>query len=153
MILNQWTSDNCWTFAICWILQHYWVQFDFESVSKIREPLIMKLQNRFISLWLVKHFISLPNTRLVDLWLARWEHLLTGTKRGDFSLFDNVWWVVEFDEWTEHYLIICENLWDKYKLQNSWGESYGDKWYCYMKKSDFSKLFAPRRLVISKKSI
>ena len=146
-ILNQWTSDNCGTFAIMGILQHYWVQFDFESVSKIREPLIMKLQNRFIELWLVKGFISLPNTRLVDLWLKRWEHLLTGTKKGDFSLFDNVWGNVEFDDGSEHYFIIVENCWDRYKLQNSWGEEYGEKGYMYMKKSDFSKLFCPRRLV------
>ncbi len=147
MILNQGNNDNCGTYAIMWILQHYWVHFDFESVSKIREPLIMKLQNRFISLWLVKRFISLPSTRLVDLWLGRWEHLLTGTKRGDFSLFNNVWWLVEFDEWSEHYFIICENCWDRYKLQNSWWESYWEKGYMYMMKSDFSKLFTPRRLV------
>ena len=30
---------------------------------------------------------------------------------------------------------------------DSCGEEYGEKGYMYMKKSDFSKLFCPRRLV------
>ncbi len=143
-ILNQGNNDNCGTYAICWILQHYWVQFDFESVSKIREPLIMKLQNRFIALWLMKYFISLPNTRLVDLWLKRWEYLLTGTKLWNFNNPPNV----TFDWNSEHYFIICENLGDRYKCQNSWGDQWGDKWYFYIKKSDFSRMFTPRRICI-----
>ncbi len=149
MILNQWQQTNCWTYAIMWILMHYWVQFDFDSVSKIREPLIMKLQKRFIDLWLVKKFVPILTARLVDLWLSKWEYLLVWTRRGDFSLINNVDWMVEFDESSEHYFIICENLWDKWKCQNSWGEEWGDKWYFYMRKSDFRYLFAPRRVIIN----
>lgn len=143
-ILNQGDKTNCGTFAIIGILQHYWVQFDFDTVSKIREPLIMKLQNRFISLWLVKYFIPLPNTRLVDLWLKRGEYLITWTKKGDFNNPPNV----TFDWNSEHYFIICENLGDKYKCINSWGDQWGDKWYFYINKSDFSKMFTPRRIII-----
>ncbi len=143
-ILNQGEQTNCGTYAIMWILQHYWVQFDFESVSKIREPLIMKLQKRFIDLWLVKHFIPLPNTRLVDMYLKRGEYLITGTKKWNFNNPPNV----TFDWNSEHYFIICENLVDKYKCVNSWGDKWGDKWYFYINKSDFSKMFTPRRLAL-----
>lgn len=149
-ILNQGDQTNCGTYAIMWILQHYWVPFDFESVSKIREPLIMKLQKRFIDLWLVKMFIPLPHTRLCDIWLKRWERLLTGTNFWDFTLEDNEWWIVEFDWKSQHYFIIVENCWDKYKLQNSWSDSYWEKGYMYMRKSDFKMLFAPRRIICNK---
>ena len=147
-ILNQEDQTNCGTWAIMGILQHYWVQFDFDTVSKIREPLIIKLQNRFIALWLIKYFIPLPNTRLVDLWLARKEYLLTGTNFWDFTLGDNEWWLVELDWKSQHYFIIVENCWDKWKCQNSWGDGYWDKGYMYVKKTDFSKLFTPRRLAL-----
>lgn len=150
VILNQGSSDNCGTYAIMGILQYYWVPFDFELVSKIREPLIMKLQNRFIALWLVKRFITIPNVRLVDLWLKRWEHILTGTKLGDFSLYDNKWGVVEFDEWSEHYFIIVERCWDRYKCQNSWGAEWNWDGYFYINVADFRYLFAPRRVITNK---
>ena len=152
-ILNQWTSDNCWSYAIMWILLHYWVEFDFETVSKIREPLIKKLEKRFIDLGLVEQFIDLHTIKVVDRWLDKWEHLLTGTRFWDFTLQDNEWWLIQMDEDSQHYFILCQNCWDRWKVQNSGWVEWWSNGYGYMKKSDFSKLYSPKRLVIYKNRV
>lgn len=146
-ILNQWSRRNCWVFATMAILQHMWVNFDIARFQDEFAPYINQIEKLFVASGLVKQFIKIPTTRLVDLWLKRGEYLLTGTNLWDFTLEDNVWWLVEFDWKSNHWFIIVENCWDRYKLQNSWGEEYGEKGYMYMMKSDFSKLFCPRRLV------
>lgn len=148
MILNQWTRNNCGVFATMAILIHKWVNFSIAEFQDKKAPYINQIEKLFVASGLVKQFIKIPTTRLVDLWLKRWEYLLTGTNLWDFTLEDNVWWLVEFDWKSQHWFIIVENLWDKYKLQNSWGESYWENGYMYMKKSDFSKLFCPRRVII-----
>lgn len=147
-ILNQGNKRNCGIWAVCAILIHNNVVFDIEKITNNFAPYINQIEKLFVASGLVKQFIKIPTTRLVDLWLKRWEYLLTGTNLWDFTLEDNVWWLVEFDWKSQHWFIIVENLWDKYKLQNSWGESYWENGYMYMKKSDFSKLFCPRRVII-----
>lgn len=151
MIFNQWSRNNCWIWAVCAILQHQWIIFDIERFSELKAPYIPLIEKLFIESGLVSKFIKIPTTRLVDLWLKRWEYLLTGTNLWDFTLEDNTLWIVEFDWNSQHWFVIVWDCWDKYKLQNSWGEEYWEKGYMYMKKSDFSKLFCPRRIIANKK--
>lgn len=150
MILNQWSSPTCGNFALVAILQHMWVQYDWESILYVSAPYIPKLEKLFIEHGLIEKFVWLLTPRLVDIWLKKWEYLLTATFRWDFTLNDNKDWVIEFDEHSQHYFCIVEDCWDKWKCQNSWGKDWNWDWYFYMKKSDFKYLLAPRRVIIKK---
>lgn len=150
MILNQWSRRNCWVYWVMAILQHMWVNFSIAEFQDKKAPYIPLIEKLFMESGLVRKFIKIPTIKLVDLWLNRWEYLLTGTNLWDFTLEDNLWWLVEFDWNSQHWFVICEDLWDKWKCQNSWGYDYWDNGYMYMKKSDFSKLFCPRRIICNK---
>ena len=145
MILNQWSRRNCWVFATCWILQHMWVNFDIARFQDEFAPYINQIEKLFVASGLVKQFIKIPTTRLVDLWLRKGEYLLTWTNLGNFTSSN-----VTFDWKSNHWFVICEDCWDKWKILNSWGDSWWENGYWYIKKSDFSKLFTPRRVIIAR---
>lgn len=147
-ILDQWQNKTCATYAVMWILLHMWKTLDIERLWKIRRPFIGQVEQLFIDEGLIKKFIKIPTPRLVDLWLKRWEYLLTATSRGDFSLQDNKDWLLEFDEKSQHFFIIIEDIWDKWKCQNSWGSAWDWDWCFEMKKSDFKYLLTPRRVIV-----
>lgn len=144
MILNQGSRRNCGIFATMWILQHMWVKFDISMFQDEFAPYINQIEKIFISSGLIYKFIPLNTSTIVDMWLKKWEYLLTSTSRGNFSNPPDV----TFDGKSQHFFIICEDLWDKWKLQNSWGEEYWDHGYMYMMKKDFNKLLRPRRVII-----
>ena len=150
-ILDQWQYKTCANHALCTILQHQWVEYDWSSILYVSAPYIPQLEKLFKERGLIDKFVSLPTPRLVDLWLKKWEYILCATFRWDFTLNDNKDWVIEFDEKSQHYVAIVEDCWDKWKCQNSWGESWGDKWYWYIKKSDFKYLLTPRRVILKTK--
>lgn len=147
MILNQWQRNNCWVWATMWILIHMWVNFDIATFQDENATYINKIENLFVASGLIDKFVTINTPTVVDMWLKKWEFLLTKVSRWNFSNPPNV----TMDWKTEHFFIICEDLWDMWKCQNSWWEEWGDNWYFYIKKSDFKYLFRPRRLV--KKSI
>ncbi len=146
-ILNQWQNPTCGNFAVMAILSNKWIGFDLERLSTIRVPYINQLEKLFIEEGLIKKFIKIPTPKLVDLWLRRWEYILAQTLRWDFSLEDNVWKMLEFDENYQHYFVIIQDCWDKWKCQNSWGKDWNWDWCFYMKKSDFWYLMTPRRVI------
>jgi hypothetical protein len=146
-ILNQWSQKNCGVYALWAILQHKWIIVP-DELFLIDAPYIGKLEKLFKEAGLIKKFLPLRNPKLVDLWLRKWEYLLTSTKRGDFTLQDNIGWLVEFDEKSQHFFVIVEDCWDKWKCQNSWGEWYWDNWYMYMKKNDFRFIQNPCKVNI-----
>ena len=147
-ILNQGNKRNCGIWAVCAILIHNNVVFDIEKITNNFAPYIPLIEKLFIESGLIDKFIKIPTTRLVDLWLRKWEYLLTWTNLGNFTSSN-----VTFDWKSNHWFVICEDCWDRYKIQNSWGIEWGENWYWYIKKSDFSKLFTPRRIVIKKISV
>ncbi len=150
-ILNQWQRKNCGVWATMGILLHKWVVFSIDDYQDKSSPYPAGVENIFIEWWLIEKFLPVKTPALVDYWLRRGEYLLSWTSRWDFSLYDNKWWVIEFDERTRHFFYICENLWDKWKIGNSWWEWWWDKWYWYILKSDFAKLSIPKRIVLKNK--
>ena len=147
-ILNQWSRSNCGVYWVMAILQHMWVNFDIARFSEQKAPYIPLIEKLFIESGLIDKFIKIPTTRLVDLWLKRGEYLLTWTNLGNFTSAN-----VTFDWKSNHWFVICEDCWDRWKILNSWGDSWWENGYWYIKKSDFSKLFTPRRIVIKKISV
>lgn len=147
MILNQWSRKNCWIYATMAILQHKWILFDIARFSELQAPYINIIEKTFKEANLIKRFIPIQIPRLVDYWLSRWEYILTGTPRGDFTLENNDWWLVEFDERSQHWFVIIENCWDTWKCQNSWWPDWNWDGCFHIKKSDFWYLFTPRRIL------
>lgn len=147
-ILNQGNKRNCGIWAVCAILIHNNVVFDIEKITNNFAPYIPLIEKLFIDSGLIDKFIKIPTTRLVDLWLCKWEYLLTWTNLGNFTSSN-----VTFDWKSNHWFVICEDCWDRYKIQNSWGIEWWENGYWYIKKNDFSKLFTPRRIVIKKISV
>lgn len=147
MILNQWSRRNCGVFATLAILQHKWINLSIEEFQDKKAPYIPLIEKLFVESGLVKEFVPLRTITIVDRWIAKWEYILTGSNRWNFSNPPNV----TFDWKSQHWFVIVENLWDTYKCLNSWWEDWWDKWYFYIKKSDFSKLFCPLRIVANKK--
>ena len=142
-ILNQWQNKMCATFAVMGILLKYWIQFDLERLSKIKEPYYNQVEELFKNEGLIKQFIKIPTPKLVDLWLRRWEWLLTSTSKWNFNNPPNVTL-----NWTsQHFFIITEDCWDKWKCLNSWWKEWGEGWFFYINKSDFKYLFTPRRVI------
>lgn len=146
-ILNQWSSNNCANYALIAILQNKWIIVP-DELFLIDAPYIGTLEKLFKEAGLIKKFLPLRNHKLVDLWLRKWEQLLTCTKRGDFTLNDNLGWLLEFDEKSLHFFVIIKDLGDKWLCQNSWG----DKWDwdgCFeMKKSDFRFIQNPCKVIV-----
>lgn len=148
IVLNQWQLKTCATYSVMAILLKNNVKFDLERLKTIRVPYMRQLEELFVKEGLVKKFIKLPTPKLVDLWLRRWEWLVTSTSRWDFTLSDNEGWVVEFDEKSQHFFVITEDVGDKWKCLNSWWEEWGEGWYFYINKSDFKSLFNPCRVIL-----
>jgi hypothetical protein len=97
---------------------------------------------------LVKKMIKLPTPKLVDLWLRRWEWLVTSTSRWDFTLHDNAELnIVEMDENSQHFFVITEDCWSRWKCLNSWWKEWWDNWYFYINKKDYKLLFTPCRVI------
>ena len=142
-VLNQWQRMTCATFAVMGILLKYWIQFDLERLSTIRVPYYNQVENLFKDEGLIKQFIKIPTPKLVDLWLRKWEWLITSTSRWNFTNPPNI----TFNWTSAHFFIICEDLWDRWKCLNSWWKEWGDGWYFYINKSDFKYLFTPRRII------
>ena len=143
-ILNQGNKRNCGIWAVCAILIHNNVVFDIEKITNNFAPYINKIEKLFVASGLIDKFITINTPTVVDMWLKKWEYLLTSTSRGNFSNPPNI----TFDWKTQHFFIICEDLWNRWKCQNSWGKEWGDNWYFYINKSDFNYLMRPRRVII-----
>lgn len=126
----------------------YVSKFRYSEVFRTKSTILPLIEKLFIDSGLIDKFIKIPTTRLVDLWLRKWEYLLTWTNLGNFTS-----WNVTFDWKSNHWFVICEDCWDRWKILNSWGDSWWENGYWYIKKSDFSKLFTPRRIVIYKNKI
>lgn len=142
-VLNQWQRMTCATFAVMWVLLKYWIQFDLERLSSIRVPYYNQVEKLFKDECLIKQFVKIPTPKLVDLWLKKWEWLITSTSRWNFNNPPNI----TFNWTSAHFFIICEDLWDRWKCLNSWWKEWGDEWYFYINKSDFKYLFTPRRVI------
>lgn len=147
-IFNQWQKMTCANYAVIAILDKYWIKCDVERIWSIKAPFIWQLENLFKNEGLIKGFVTCNTSKIVDRWLSKWEYLLTSTARWDFTLFDNNGWLLEFDWKTQHYFVIIEDCWDKYRCQNSWGAEWNWDWTFYMKKSEFNYLMRPRRVII-----
>lgn len=148
-VLNQWINKTCATFSVMGVLLKYWIGFDLERLSLIKVPYYHQVEKLFKEEWLIKQFVKIPTPKLVDLWLRKWEWLITSTSRWDFTLNDNKELnVVEFDENSQHFFIIVEDYGDRWKCLNSWGKEWGEGWFFYINKSDFKYLFTPRRVII-----
>lgn len=143
-ILNQWQNKTCATFAVMGILLNKWIVFDLERISKVKVPYYPQVEKLFKDEGLIKQFVKIPTTRLVDLWLSRWEWLITSTSRWNFNNPP----LVTFDWKSQHFFIIKERVWDKYKCINSWGKEWGEEGCFYINISDFKYLFTPRRVII-----
>lgn len=147
MILDQGQRTNCGIYSCMAILQHMWIVFDVATFSELKAPYIPLIEKVFVDSGLIKQFVKLPTAKLVDLWIKRGEYILTGTPRGDFTLDNNIWWLVEFDENAQHWFVIVEDCGDTWKCQNSWWPLWNWDWCFYIQKSDFTRLFCPRRIV------
>lgn len=146
-ILNQWAYPTCANYAVMGILDRKWIKCDMERLWKIRVPYYHQVEELFRKEGLVKEFITIPTQKQAEIWLRKWEPLLTSTSRWDFTLEDNVLGLVEFDERSQHFFIIIGMDWDLYKCQNSWWEWWGENGYFHIKKSDYKFLFTPRRII------
>lgn len=143
-ILNQEQRMNCGVWATMAILIKYWIQFDLERFKDVKAIYINQIENLFKDSGLIEQFVVINTPTVVDRWLAKWEWLLTKTSKWNFTNPPNV----TFDWKYIHFFIIKEDLWDRWKCQNSWWSEWGDGGCFYIYKSEFSKLFAPRRIVI-----
>lgn len=142
-ILNQWSSNNCANYALIAILQHKWIIVP-DELFLIDAPYIGKLEKLFREAGLIKKFIPVKTTKQVDRFLRLWEKLITCCYTGNFSNPPNI----TFDWKVQHFFVIVEDLWDKYKCQNSEWEDWWDKWYFYINKSYFRFLLTPRRVIV-----
>lgn len=145
-VLNQWQRMTCANFAVMGVLLKYWIQFDLERLSNVKVPYYPQVEKLFKDEGLIKQFVKLPTQRLVDLWLSRWEWLITSTARWNFNNPPNI----TFDWKSQHFFIIVWIIWDKYKCLNSWWKEWGDGGYFYINVADFKYLFTPRRVITNK---
>lgn len=143
IIYNQGKGWTCANYAIMGVLSHKWIQFDPQRYSLVNGFTYPVTEKLFVAGGLMKKSVPLPTPRLVDLWLSKWEWLVTKTSTWNFKNPPNV----TFDGSSLHFFIIKEDLWDKWKCQNSWWNDWGDNWCFYINKSDFKKLFIPRRII------
>ncbi len=147
-ILNQWSRKNCGVFATMGIMQHKWIIFDIARFKDEFAPYINQIEKLFVASGYIDKFITINTATVVDMWLKKWEYLLTSSARGNFSNPPNI----TFDWKTQHFFIICEDLWNRWKCQNSWGKEWGEGGFFYINKSDFNYLMRPRRVIIKDRS-
>lgn len=141
--LDQWQRKTCATYSVMAILIHKWISFDLERLKDVRVPYMRQLEELFVKEGLVKKMIKLPTPKLVDLWLSRWEWLVTSTSRGNFLSTPNV----TFDGNSQHFFVITEDCWDRWKCLNSWWKEWWDNGHFYINKKDYKFLFTPCRVI------
>lgn len=142
-VLNQWQRNNCGVWATMGILIKYWIQFDLATFQDVKAISINVIEKLFKDSGLIDKFIPILTPTIVDMWLKKWEWLLTKTSKWNFNNPPNV----TFDWTSIHFFIICEDCWDKWKCLNSWGKEWGEGGFFYINKSDFKYLFIPRRVI------
>lgn len=148
-IYNQWKNWTCMNYAYILACNKLWIDVDVEKVTKINAFTHPRAERLFQEAWYIKSIVTLPRPWLVDIWLRKWHYIVTWTWQWDFKkaavppYIMGQWWP------SNHAFCIIEDMGDKWKCQNSWGEGWWDKWCFYILKSEFRNFRTPRRLVIT----
>ena len=142
-VLNQWNivggEWECSWFAILWALMRM-KQVDHEKIAReiIEETRNSGSLMRAKAWFMKKGYIK---------WLTRVEYspiilirkpIITSFRGVDWNKTMIAPYRMQFYPWeptSAHYMAIVS----PWKLVNSWGEKFGDKWYCYFEKEDLKR--------------
>lgn len=140
MVYKQQYSWQCGSYASLNALQHSWVKATEQGILSLGTIMwFLAMSNKLRKSWYIKS-LSYPLTqRQANQQLARGVAIIAKLTKNNFksilapNFINDLNWVMG------HFVCIIEDCWDKYKYIDQQGEWFGDKWYAYLLKSDFSK--------------
>lgn len=145
-IYKQTRSWDCSNYSFLIALQKLWVNVDESYMLKDRDITYQAVESDLVADNKIKWLVKLATPTLVDLWLKKWHYILTWTSLLSFDSVRKPPYLQSF-VWTwAHYFCIIDNLWDKWKVQDSQSINFADKWCWYIDKKDFKKLKACWRI-------
>lgn len=147
-VYNQWLNWTCWNYSYILACNRLWINVDIEKVTKINWLTHPRIEKIFIENWYIKWTIQLRTPALVDIWLKKGHFIVIGTSQGDFVKAGTPPYIMG-QNWTfNHFFCIIEDLWDRWKCQNSWWKDWGENGCFYLMKNQFRMMGTPRRLVV-----
>lgn len=88
----------------------------------------------------ISNFLVISTAEWVDFWLKKGHYIAAWTGKMDFDAVRHTPYINPFLWDKGHNFAIIADMWDMWKVQDSQGESFADKWCWYMKKSDFRQI-------------
>jgi len=150
MIYKQKISWPCGNYAYLVALNKLWVNITEEEILKLGNFLTStRALNYLHTLYPKIDLKRMATPKLIDLELSRGWYVVTWSGNMDFNIVRNPPYINSL-QWTKsHFFLIVENLWDKWKIQDSQWDKFADGGYWYLPKTLFKKLITPSRIIIN----
>ena len=134
-------SWDCADYAFLSALRNQWVNVTEDYMKAIEGIWIANVGNHLVNAKIIANFIGISTIQWVDFWLKKWNYVIAWTGLMTFDSVRNPPYIQKFDGKKAHNFCIVPfdhpTLW---KIKDSQGEWFADKWYWYMEKSDFRKI-------------
>lgn len=157
MIFDQWKYPECKWYSFLWVISIMNPKADFQKIIDAinADPRWLLSNNKAAEFFISKGFIK--NAKSMANWLAlaylgRWVPLITWINWVDWNSAKQEPYILSFikDKVNPHSLVAT--FYDKktwlIELQNSWWESFGKKWKCYVHIKDIAKLRDFYRIIV-----
>lgn len=138
----------CWPFAFLSALNNLGINLDETWANSFAKTFASTDHwiRVCVEQWLIKWWKDLLTIKQIDYWLAKWSYVITATNFMNHEWVRNPPYIHKFDWNGRHFFCLVEDLWDRWRVLDSWGEDFADKWTWYVMKKDFVKLMYPVRI-------
>lgn len=141
-VYKQTRNGDCSNYASLIALQRLRIQVDESYMLQDKDITYQMVEADLVKDGKIKGLVKLSTPNVIDIWIKKGHYILTGTSLLSFDSVRHPPHLQAFTGDSAHYFCIVANMGDKWKIQDSQGTNFADKWCWYVKKTDFAKLKA-----------
>lgn len=144
MVVYDSPPERSGNYAFLNVLNYIWISMSKEEMD-ILPPFFNMIRAETLIKKKVKAIKPVKDSKWIDIWMARWQPLICYTDRYNLKLSPTCRQVLDWN--LKVFFLIVEDLWDFWKALPSFGQQHWDRWYVYIKKTDFDGSYLIRRIV------